>query len=506
MFLISIIQMFSVMIIMLNIKIKDAFRAIILLLLLLLSMVISIEISSIISIGEYIPTLALANISETNSVGWKIKLLPFLVFLSFMIASLILKRLIKEKKIRNIMIVVFLLSLLIPISPINAFFSSSYKVYSEAKEYNMSPHEISDIKSKYTKEIVTNDSYSHEIINGNGKNILVIFIEGMSSLVISKELTPNLYEFRKKSISFNNYYNHTAATFRGLRGQLTSSYQMTGGYHKDNSGLGQASKVEIEHKLNTYNYITKLPIILEENGYHTYFQASNSIDDPLSLMLSTLKFNHIYGREDYNKKSGELTDKESFDLLFKKLNEAKQPFFYGVYTVGTHLGLDSPDVKFYDGRNEYLNHFHQLDHWFGDFISHFNKTSLSKDTIILITSDHASYPSEDYKKTFKTDNTFFVDQIPLIIWSNGVEFKDINAHGLNSLSLTPTILDILGIKESHNMFIGESLFEKEKNKNELNCTSAIGDLYVKTCNGKMEIEKRKEKTELIKQLQLFGDR
>ena len=39
----------------------------------------------------------------------------------------------------------------------------------------MSPHEISDIKSKYTKEIVTNDSYSHEIINGNGKNILVIF-------------------------------------------------------------------------------------------------------------------------------------------------------------------------------------------------------------------------------------------------------------------------------------------------------------------------------------------
>lgn len=80
----------------------------------------------------------------------------------------------------------------------------------------MSPHEISDIKSKYTKEIVTNDSYSHEIINGNGKNILVIFIEGMSSLVISKELTPNLYEFRKKSISFNNYYNHTAATFRGL--------------------------------------------------------------------------------------------------------------------------------------------------------------------------------------------------------------------------------------------------------------------------------------------------
>ncbi len=90
-------------------------------------------------------------------------------------------------------------------------FSSSYEVYSEAKEYNMSPHEISDIKSKYTKEIVTNDSYSHEIINGNGKNILVIFIEGMSSLVISKELTPNLYEFRK-----NQYHLTTITTIPQL--------------------------------------------------------------------------------------------------------------------------------------------------------------------------------------------------------------------------------------------------------------------------------------------------
>ncbi|MCV5445186.1 hypothetical protein OFN46_26630, partial [Escherichia coli] len=70
--------------------------------------------------------------------------------------------------------------------------------------------------------------------------------------------------------------------------------------------------------------------------------------------------------------------------------------------------------------------------------------------------------------------------------------------------LTPpySILPVWRALPSHNA----SLFEKEKNKNELNCTSAIGDLYVKTCNGKMEIEKRKEKIELIKQLQLFGDR
>ncbi|WP_413476037.1 sulfatase-like hydrolase/transferase, partial [Hafnia paralvei] len=233
----------------------------------------------------------------------------------------------------------------------------------------MSPYEMDSIKLKYKKNEVTKNSYSHALINGDRKNILVIFVEGMSSLVISKDLTPNIYKLRENGISFSNYYNHTAATFRGLRGQLTSSYQMTGGYYKDKTGIGQSNKRDIDTKFNKYDYITKLTTSLEDNGYYTYFQASNSIHAPLSLMLDTLNFNRIYGREDYKKNTGELTDKESFDLLLNNLKDAKEPFFYGIYTVGTHLGLDSPDIKYRDGKNEYLNHFHQMDYWLGDFIA-----------------------------------------------------------------------------------------------------------------------------------------
>ena len=97
-------------------------------------------------------------------------------------------------------------------------------------------------------------------------------------------------------------------------------------------------------------------------------------------MLDTLNFNRIYSREDYKKNTEELTDKESFDLLLNNLKDAKEPFFYGIYTVGTHLGLDSPDIKYRDGKNEYLNHFHQMDYWLGDFIAKFNKTEISKNT------------------------------------------------------------------------------------------------------------------------------
>ncbi|MBJ8789791.1 sulfatase-like hydrolase/transferase [Citrobacter freundii] len=508
MLVISTFQIIALIFTMLHIKITSILRGFAFILMLILAIIISVQIGSVISIGEYIPPLALANISEMNSIGWKVKVVPFAVLIISAIISIVLNKIKAKKKIRKIIIISLLMSLAIPISPITSFFASLHTNYIESKDYNMSPYEMDSIKLKYKKNEVTKNSYSHALINGDRKNILVIFVEGMSSLVISKDLTPNIYKLRENGISFSNYYNHTAATFRGLRGQLTSSYQMTGGYYKDKTGIGQSNKRDIDTKFNKYDYITKLTTSLEDNGYYTYFQASNSIHAPLSLMLDTLNFNRIYGREDYKKNTGELTDKESFDLLLNNLKDAKEPFFYGIYTVGTHLGLDSPDIKYRDGKNEYLNHFHQMDYWLGDFIAKFNKTEISKNTIIILTTDHASFPTEDYRNTFNTTNKEFVDKIPLIILNHEIKAGDINAHGLNSLSLTPTILDIVGVNKLNNMFLGDSLFEenKNKNKNKNNCTSTIGDRYIKTCNEKVEIEANKETIESIKQLQYFGDR
>ena len=56
----------------------------------------------------------------------------------------------------------------------------------------------------------------------NNFNIILIFAEGTSFDIISKDITPNTYEVMNKSLYFINYFNHTAATFRGIRGQLIS--------------------------------------------------------------------------------------------------------------------------------------------------------------------------------------------------------------------------------------------------------------------------------------------
>lgn len=93
-----------------------------------------------------------------------------------------------------------------------------------------------------------------------------------------------------------------------------------------------------------------------------------------------------------------------------------------------------------------------MDYWFGEFIKDFNAKEISQNTIIIVTSDHSTYPEPEFKKTFNIDANYFVDKIPLIIYKKGISPNSIDVDGLNSLSLAPTILNILGIQNSPNIF------------------------------------------------------
>jgi membrane-anchored protein YejM (alkaline phosphatase superfamily) len=87
--------------------------------------------------------------------------------------------------------------------------------------------EVRDIAPEFYKE-----SIEDEISKPSGlpekPNVILIFTEGLSKSVVEDErnITPNLQKFSKRALSFENYYNHTFATYRGLIGQLYSGYQL----------------------------------------------------------------------------------------------------------------------------------------------------------------------------------------------------------------------------------------------------------------------------------------
>ena len=153
--------------------------------------------------------------------------------------------------------------------------------------------------------------------------------------------------------------------------------------------------------------------------------------------------------------------------MLSKIEKSKlnQPFFIATYVEGTHLGQDSPDKKYGTGDNEYLNKFYNQDFWFGKFLEKFEESPLSDNTILVFTTDHASFPVPKFMRTFETESRYFFDEIPLIIYKKNFKRQILDAKRLTSLALTPTILDILGIRDVSNHFLGHSLFEKCEREN-----------------------------------------
>lgn len=474
---------------------------------LLVIVLIVIQVTSLLTIGSYVPALAISNIREASEVGNGV----VIKFISILIPALIFTLVfsVKMKRISPWYAKYILFPFLfIPGTPIYGVIDSLSELVKENNIYSRYAKDRDVTYKALYKNSVSVDSNKDEFISER-KNIIVIFTEGMSYDVISEKITPNIYKFSKRSLNIINYYNHTAATFRGLRGQLSSSHQVSGGYTKDGSGIGQLTNDSVLKKFNGSSSVDSLINDIKNNNYNAFFQAANRRSAQLSVMLSTLGFDRIYGIDDeVNLKKwqiDELTDKESYSMILKNAESFEKegkPFFYGVYTVGTHIGLDSPDEKYGNGDNPYLNKFHNLDYQFGKFIDEFDKSSLSKNTTVIFTADHATYPEPGFVKTFGTKSPYFVDRIPLMIYQKGMNPSVINANGINSLSLAPTIADILNFNNMKNHFIGVSLFSRGRHS-DLECISAIGSFYVKTCGGKISMYDGDELTK-IKKLQNLG--
>ncbi|HGM9794680.1 TPA: LTA synthase family protein [Proteus mirabilis] len=467
---------------------------------------VSMQFSSLIFSGKYIQPLAIENLDELSTVGIK----PIVLFIiPIILFSVLLFKLSKNKSIFPIFCGFFLilLSVFTDKTTLRSITQCLYDI-NESKNLLLTRDNVADsIGNELTKNRVVYDSNIENYLNRGKYNVIVIFAEGFSSKIISDELTPNLSKMINKSISINNYYNHTAATYRGIRGQLTSSFQLTGGSHGNKTGITQVSSKELEDKYGKESKLTSIIEVLNSAGYTTSFQSSNWKYKPLTVLNSQLGFKNLYGLDDKKEPKkwmiDELSDKDSYSLLFENITNQKEPFFYVMYTVGTHIGVDSPDKKYGTGENPYFNVYYNMDYYLGNFLDKFDKSELAKNTIIIFTTDHATYPSPDYLKTFSPESNYFVDKIPLIIYKKGVEPKIINAECKNSLSLAPTILDILGIINIENKFLGLSLFDNKKSERQ-NYISAISKQFYDTENCEVNLLTSEEDKEKIIKYQLFG--
>jgi len=450
---------------------------------------------SFFSVGSYVTPLVFENIAYFNDIGnnelIKIIALSVIIIGSFLvfINSQIINR------YRIVFLIIF--SLLFCIT----FFLKTYPFYNFYSTfcyfYNTNFSERGSYDgSIFVKNFVSSINYNklyehHERENHSSKkNIIVLFVEGMSDRVISSKHTPNLYELKKKSLVFNNYYNHTAATFRGIRGQLISGYQKLGGYYKNQNGIGTMNGKQLKSLYNNQT-LESLPSILNSIGYKTFFVGPHECDDNLYSLMKLIGFMEIKGKCDYSKKNNDvyfpyLTDKESFSLLKEVVSEhssSKNPFFISFYNIQTHHGMIVNDHIYDNGNNEYYNKFYNFDFYLDDFLRWLESKNYLDDTVVVITSDHSTYSVDLFEKSYNyksLSKSRFVDKIPLFVYSNNIKPLSIDVNGRNSLGLAPTVLDLLGIDNVKTHFLGNSLFSEKKSYWEN--LSIVNDVYVYTGN------------------------
>lgn len=280
-------------------------------------------------------------------------------------------------------------------------------------------------------------------------NIVLIFTEGLSQSIIDdpRNLMPNISYYQQNSLSFDNYYNHTAATYRGLTGQLYSGYQQDN-YEK--------------------NHLISLQSLLHDKGYRTIFINVEPRNQEFTEYLSNMKFDELWSDAEYNHQSAGdvISDRDAYNVLFSMLEKSlheEVPVFIVIYTIGTHVGLESPDEIWNDGSNAELSKFYNLDSQFGSFMRQFNSSPVSENTLLAFTTDHATYVDDLYRVSFPSSIRAhdFLDKIPLFFYYKGIIPQVIDAKGRNSLDLAPTLLDYLDVS-GKNYFLGQSLFAPEK--------------------------------------------
>ena len=447
--------------------------------------------------GEFISLLMLENVNMTGSLGdsmikYVFTALPFiaLLFLPVKMSSKILLK----KALWPILVVVYLASAVTyvslkrtSVSPYTASFDLCSQIVSSVMT------KASDEEKQRLLEYFCNDSIpgSSSLLEESlpeNPNVILFLTEGLSTEVLDvynghgRNLTPNLNALHSRSVVFDNYFNHTAATFRALRGQLYSGFQYLGGFRGDGRGLTEISTESLQEKVSVST--VSLFDILNDCGYNTcYFNSEPGVEQICAYAAS-------YGADTLVSGSypgvDRLSDRQTFETVSSTVLEyhrKNEPYFIMVYNLGTHHGYDSPDVKYEDGTNPDLNKFHNYDYWFGEFFEKMSEAGVWDNTLLVFSADHAAYPAPEYKKLFNTEREEFIGSVPLFFYHSNVTPARYDVGGRTSLDLAPTILDLLDRQSYVNYFLGTSLFCEPES--ELSYMSAIGSLFYCSKGGKL---------------------
>ncbi|MCB9494981.1 MAG: sulfatase-like hydrolase/transferase [Desulfobacteraceae bacterium] len=304
---------------------------------------------------------------------------------------------------------------------------------------------------------------SLELKDEKNYNVVIILLESWTYKFIDSfsgsnyKVTPNLDRIYSEALVFKNFYANGQRSIFGITSTLISIPQIQGLPY-----LGKG--LEISNIFRPAKYFNS-------KGYNTIAaQSSTRRSFRVSSITKALGFKEFYGMEDipviFDYDTHETPnfgwDYDTLDFFFHKLNSSEKPFFSFVFTGTTHEKFILPHKQFEKyphepyGLNGYLNTLFYSDYSLGNFFEKARATDWFKNTIFIITADHAlgKFQKDSINDKFK---------IPLLIYAPDIISKGISNELGSQVDIMPTILDITGADSSF-AGIGKSLLRKSNKR------------------------------------------
>ena len=297
----------------------------------------------------------------------------------------------------------------------------------------------------------TNLTDTNSICKLQNPNIVLITLEGvgvaaMQATLNQQKAMPFLDSLSKEGIYFSNFYATGFRTEQGLASLLSG-----------------ALSLPFNNLTDDVNALKNMPSIIQtfrNKSYQTNFLFGGDIEFMnvkaylKSMGFQSIKDVNAFNKADRIQKLG-VPDAILFNKALSEISTQKAPFFYQILTQSTHTPFDIPGQQpSSDEAQNYLQAARYLDNALSQFFKKIEKQPCYKNTIFIITSDHAHHYPQDISIA---SSTRF--HIPLIIFSpSSLNSNFDNKKYFAQNDFPATLMHILGWKEKQYLKFSRNYF------------------------------------------------
>lgn len=319
-----------------------------------------------------------------------------------------------------------------------------------ASQYQFYPIDEATLTFKQLNEQPVNDSVP-QLLNTNRPNIILFMLESFSyDVATDSTVAPNMYQYTKKGVTFENFYANSYRTDRGIVSILS-------GYPS------QPTAAILKYPQKTSNLPT-IPLYLKSAGYKNqsmYYGGDINFANMRSYFVGACGIEDIVSDEDFPMKD-RLTkwgvpDKILLERVSKDLKEKQpdSPFLKIVLTLSSHEPFDVPTNKFDE---PFLNSINYADEHISKFVDQLKTNGLWDNTLIIFLADHAM---QKYPQGFSNREKIRY-QIPMIWIGGAIKQPAVISDYGSQNDLAATLLSQLNVEHAEFIFSKDILNPKSQ--------------------------------------------